>query len=48
MAAIGVLSPDKNLEQHIRQLGGLPEALEDAEYPVMDDEENPSGMGDVE
>lgn len=33
MTAIGLLTPDENLERKVREMGSLPEALEGNNYP---------------
>ena len=33
MTAIGLLTPDENLERKVREMGSLPEALEGSRYP---------------
>ena len=42
MANVGLLTLDQNLERKIREMGGLPEALENVEYPPkqIKEEEN--------
>ena len=39
MANVGLLTLDQNLERKIREMGGLPEALEGTTYPPKEEEE---------
>ena len=39
MAGIGALSLGPELDRYLRQIAGLPEEPEDAQYPAMDDED---------
>lgn len=41
MVGIGVITPDKSLEDFVRRVGNLPEAREGAEYPPDEEEEEP-------
>lgn len=38
MANVGLLTLDQNLERKIREMGGLPEALEGVAYPPKEEE----------
>lgn len=38
MVGIGVITPDENLERYVRNLGDLPEQLENRDYPDMEDD----------
>ena len=38
MANVGLLTLDQNLERKIREMGGLPEALEGTAYPPKEEE----------
>lgn len=38
MVGIGVITPDENLERYVRNLGDLPEQLENRDYPEIEDD----------